>query len=320
MRSSEKLHKTRGRKKFDNFHFLSARAPAFEGFYCKSAKSDGTTLVVICGYVKSGQHSHAFIQVSTQDSETCYFEYPIDQLKVSDEEFNFSINGHCFSKEGISINEKDCVINIKFEKFTAWKRSFFKPTVMGLLSYIPFVECKHDVTAPSLTISGKAQVGNNEVNFKNASGYIDKNWGASFPEKYFWGHVAGFSDSSISIQFAKGCPKWLLWKVPVYIGFLRIDGKTHTFSSVKSGKLTMINVGHREISLENSKYRIILKFNGGTALNLKAPLNGKLDDEIVEHAGINTLVQIYEKSSFRKNRLVIKENVHDSTLEVKNYF
>tara|TARA_B100000508_G_scaffold130740_1_gene118305 strand:- start:9344 stop:10300 length:957 start_codon:yes stop_codon:yes gene_type:complete len=304
-------------RKYDNFHFSSRKRNAFEGFYFKVAKKDGTTLVIICGYAKSPEKSHAFIQVSSQFISTLYFEYPIDSLKMGTGRFEFSIGNNHFNTRGIKLTEKNCNVDLSISMFLPWKRTALKPSIMGQLSRIPLVECKHDVIAPSLEVSGNIEIENNNIRFDNDSGYIDKNWGSSFPRKYKWGHISGFDDPTVSIQFALGRPKWLGIPFPVYVGFFKIKDQIYIFNSLNQGKITMINIGHNELIMENKIFRIHAKFGQGHPLNLFAPSQGKLEDSIIENAGITTEVKVFQKNNLNKYQLIINETVNDATLEIR---
>lgn len=313
---SKLINNTSSALKHNNFHFLHKNGPSFEGFYFKTALVDGTTLVIICGFAKSKVKSHAFIQVSSQLSKTFYFEYPLSSLKTSKETFNFSVGKNTFTQQGIDIKEEDCEINLSFSNFELWNRSFFNPSIMGALTFVPFVECKHDIISPYLEVNGEAKLKSKTLKFQDNSGYIDKNWGTSFPKDYFWGHISSFKNPTVSVQFAKAKPKWLLWKIPVHIGFLRMNGEIHLFKSWKKGKIKLINVGQEQIHLQNNQYKIELKFDKGYPLNLRAPLNGKLDYTILERAGIATSVTIYKKTNKDEFEILLSETVNNATLEI----
>lgn len=301
--------------KFENFHFRTKRPPAFEGFYFKGYQKDGILLVIICGYSKSRSGSHAFLQVSTPENGTQYFEYELSSINRQEGTFNFDIGPHSFSNKGISINEEDCKIAIEFTQFFKWPRSILNPSIMGLLGHVPRVECKHDIVSPGIVLKGSARINGSTYKFTNASGYIDKNWGESFPKSYYWGHITGFTDPSISIQFTKGYPLWGRWRVPVYVGFLKIGENIHTFHSWKIDKMTLINVGHHEIYLENRKWKVTVKLNPGIPLNLRAPSKGSLNDKIVEHAGGNAIVRITRRELNKTEKVFLEEEVNGTTFE-----
>ena len=304
-------------KRYDNFQYLGASEPSFEGFYCKVAKPNGKTFVVICGFARTKEKSYAFIQVGSHFSETKYFEYPIESLNINEAGFSFSIQQHQISMEGISIIEEDCEINLTFENFNAWERTRLRPSIMGILTYVPFVECKHDIVAPHFNASGIVKIEQQTMRFNSDAGYIDRNWGKSFPKRYCWGHLSGFSNDSISIQFAKGSPKWLFLKIPVHIGFLYLNGEITTFKSWRGAQIRIRNTDDFMVYLKNSKYEIQLLFERDKKLQLKAPDEGNIQDEIMEYAGNPTKVKIFKRKKRRANKLIYEETVFNSTLEIR---
>jgi hypothetical protein len=304
-------------KRFDNFHYLGVSQPSFEGFYCKVAKPDGTTIAVICGFARTKEKSYAFIQIGSHFCATKYFEYPIDSLNINKEGFSFSIEQHQISMQGISIRETDCEINLTFDNFIAWKRTLLKPSIMGALTYVPFVECKHDIVGPHFNASGTVKIEEQIIHFTSDAGYIDRNWGKSFPKKYCWGHLSGFSDDSISIQFAKGSPKWLWLTIPVHIGFLYINGEITTFKSWRGAKIQITNTEDLSVCLRNLKYEVQLLFTRDKKFQLKAPDHGNIEEEIMEYAGNPTRVKIFKRNRRIPNELIYDETVLNSTLEIR---
>jgi hypothetical protein len=304
-------------KRYDNFHYLGASHPSFEGFYCKVAKADGTTIVIICGFARTREKSYAFVQVGSHFCETKYYEYPIESLNINEAGFSFSIQQHLISMQGISIIEKDCEINLTFENFTAWKRTRLRPSIMGALTYVPFVECKHDIVAPHFNASGSIKIEQQALYFNSDAGYIDRNWGKSFPKKYCWGHLSGFSDDSISIQFAKGSPRWFFLKIPVHIGFLYINGEITTFKSWRGAQIKIKNTDDFLVRLKNVKYEVQLRFTKDKKLQLKAPDEGNIEEDILEYAGNPTHVMIFKRNKRLPNELIYNETVLNSTLEIR---
>jgi hypothetical protein len=53
---------------------------------------------------------------------------------------------------------------------------------MGWYSFIPFMECKHGIVSANHKIKGKITVNNQIIDFDEGQGYIEKDWGTSFPE------------------------------------------------------------------------------------------------------------------------------------------
>lgn len=310
------LHRSSKRKfhKFDNFHYSKTKAPCFEGFYFKGYSNENI-FIIICGYTKSKNNTVAFLQATIPGEKVNYYEYPLDQLITTKKLFTFKIGRNSFSKNGIIINEDGCNINIRFNDFDSWPRTVLSPSIMGSLSHVPKVECKHDVISPHLSMEGNVQINATQLEINRGIGYIDKNWGRSFPKRYFWGHLNGFSDPSISLQFAKGVPSWGPLRIPVHIGFLRINDELHVFRSWKKEKMTMINVGHFEILIENKNWKIRIELKIGHSLKLRAPIEGELIDNIVEYAGGEAFVQISKKNEKKNEVLILAEKIHGTTFE-----
>ena len=56
-----------------------------------------------------------------------------------------------------------------------------RPGVMGPFSFVPFMECYHGVVNIDHKISGSLMINNEEIDFTDGYGYIEKDWGKSFP-------------------------------------------------------------------------------------------------------------------------------------------
>ncbi len=80
---------------------------------------------------------------------------------------------------------------------------------MGYSYYIPTLPCYHSVLNKSHLISGEIQYPDNNYLLDNALGYMEKNWGTSFPDNYFWMHAVDPTNPSISLLFSQAEIKWL---------------------------------------------------------------------------------------------------------------
>lgn len=49
-------------------------------------------------------------------------------------------------------------------------------------SFIPFMECNHDIVSVNHDLRGRISVNRNVIEFDGGKGYIEKDWGVSFPE------------------------------------------------------------------------------------------------------------------------------------------
>ena len=57
---------------------------------------------------------------------------------------------------------------------------------MGWYSFVPFMECNHGIVSVNHDLYGEISVNGNVIDFNNGKGYIEKDWGVSFPEAWIW--------------------------------------------------------------------------------------------------------------------------------------
>jgi len=53
-------------------------------------------------------------------------------------------------------------------------------------------------------VSGDARLGADEVSLHGATAYAEKNWGAGFPSRWWWGQAHGFDHADVCLAFAGG--------------------------------------------------------------------------------------------------------------------
>ena len=72
--------------------------------------------------------------------------------------------------------------SISYTSLDRYPYSWFNPGIMGWYSFVPFMECKHGVVSMFHSLKGGLQIGDRYVDFNDGTGYIEKDWGRSFPE------------------------------------------------------------------------------------------------------------------------------------------
>ena len=53
-------------------------------------------------------------------------------------------------------------------------------------AFASFMECNHAILSMQNRIDGLVNVNHNKISFNNSIGYIEKDWGCSFPKSYIW--------------------------------------------------------------------------------------------------------------------------------------
>lgn len=292
-----------------NPHLFQGRkkgSPYFEGWYFKMAVSgkETTVLSVIPGISRDTdpEKSHAFIQVITSyTTQSWYIRYPLDAFHADDDPFSITIGPNRFSLDGIilAIDHEDLHLHGKVDHSAVhpFPVRVLEPGIMGWYRYVPFMECFHGVVSTQHVLEGEADLNGKNILFTGGSGYIEKDWGTSFPSAWVWMQSNSFPDSSVSCMLSVARIPFLFRTFTGFLGFVEVEGNLirfatytgaliETFSCSDSGCLVSINTGKELIEFSASL---------GSASHLKAPRQGSMDRIINESVMGTITLTIREK-------------------------
>ena len=178
----------------DIYHGFNKKPPYFEGWYYKSISNDEQSrYAIIPGIFIAKDHTknHAFIQIlDGMSGRATYHEFPIGAFYADRKMFDVWIGDNHFHQNGINLNIDDDLLKIKGElHFTGgagWPISLISPGVMGWYAWLPFMETYHGIVSFDHRIDGELTVENQQIDFNNGRGYIEKDWGQAFPSAYVW--------------------------------------------------------------------------------------------------------------------------------------
>ena len=266
------------------FQGEKARAPYFEGWYYKQIDSEGRMLAIIPGIQKSEDKS-AFIQVifgSPPVSE--YFSYSYDSFRYSKKTLNINIGDCLFSYKELILNiigEKGFSVtgSLEFTETTPLKASLFNPGIMGWYQLVPGMECLHGLVSANHKVRGTVLLNGEEWNFNNSPGYIEKDWGRSFPQSWIWTQCNSFENSpGTSVMLSIARVPWLGRFFTGFLGFVYHDEKMFRIGTYTGHKLTGLELSeeYAEISISGNKTSLIFRLEKGSSAILKAPEQGRM--------------------------------------------
>lgn len=296
----------------------------FEGWYYKIIDADQQhALAVIPGvsFDKEGKDCHAFIQVlDAHRSKVHYFRYDLSQFKYGEDFFWVEIGGNFFTGDEIRLDiERDGVRikgTLKFEEILRYPKSLAKPGIMGPYSFIPFMECYHGIVNIHHRITGTLNLFGEDTDFGNGYGYIEKDWGTSFPEAWIWMQSNHFPGEDVSLMFSVAKIPWLGNHFMGFISFLRIGDKIHHFATYTKARIMHLDYKSNvlNIIMEDGKHRmeLVAEHSGGGIL--KAPKNGLMAMEILE--SITALVHV--KLSHKNGEVIYAGSGSNTGLEISS--
>jgi tocopherol cyclase len=262
----------------------------FEGWYFKHVSADRRQVwSFIPGISLSHEGRHAFIQVlNGRTGESQVYEYEVEAFSASGKELNVHVGQSHFTTEGVTLDlqnkSQKITGTISYASMEQYPSSLFNPGIMGWYSFVPFMECKHGVVSMYHTLKGGLLIGDTYVDFDGGTGYIEKDWGSSFPESWIWLHCNTFASTNSSFTFSVAKIPWLGSYFIGFISFLKIEGKFINLSTWSKARIEKLEYADNnlKISITNKKYILEVEALNQQAGPLKAPVLGSMTRIIKE--------------------------------------
>jgi tocopherol cyclase len=271
----------------------------FEGWYFKQVcEKIQQSISFIPGISLKKGDEHAFIQVIIAPKiQTHYFRFDISEFITEDHPFFVRIANNTFSETGISIDLKNEKIQIKgmltYGPFEEIESSIYSPTIMGPFTYIPNMECNHGVISMNHLVEGQLTIDEDVWTFDSDRGYLEKDWGTSFPQRYLWVQANHFDDPSVYFMASVAKIPFLGFTFNGIIANLVIEGKEHRFATYNGFKDKNIRKFDGGFSFELKRGKdlceVIVQFDDSG--ELKAPQNGAMSGVIKEGLGAKITVK-----------------------------
>jgi tocopherol cyclase len=240
----------------------------FEGWYYKLVSEDESyTLAFIPGVSINKKDPHAFVQVfisKTEKSETklstFYIRYLMTDFSYGHDDFWVRIGKNYFSKDKISIDIQNDQVKIfgilSIEGSKPIKKTLLMPNIMGPFGYLSFMECYHGIVSMTHQLDGIFKISDQIVSFHEGKGYIEKDWGKSFPRAYVWLQSNHFKDQKTSFMFSYADIPFLGFYFKGLIANLLYQGKEYRFATYNFAKIKKETIGHQDVFYEIKKGEI----------------------------------------------------------------
>jgi len=246
---------------------------------------------------------HAFIQIiDGKTTETWYIKYPLEEFSYSKQKFEVAIGKNHFSYDGFHLDIDDEGINVKgevrFKNIRPLKSTLLNPGIMGLYSFIPFMECYHGLVSMDHGLEGGLKVNGSEVDFSGGRGYSEKDWGRSMPSAWIWMQSNHFEKTGTSFMLSVAKIPWLGSSFTGFLCVLLLEGKLHRFATYTGARLTHLELGDEIIAIEvkDKQYHLIMNASHAGRGILAAPLHGAMDRRIAESVDAIIDLTILDKS------------------------
>lgn len=291
-------------------------APYFEGWYFRTVSRGGRSISVIPGISLCKNDSHCFVQLLDSDGLIIYKRYPLSDFEYSKDRFLINIGENSFSDEGLNLNiedENSVFGKVFFNEKIEYPKSIWSPTIMGPLSYFPLLECRHEVICVKSTLAGRLTLDGEDIDMSGGSGYIEKDWGVSFPEKYLWTQSSGFLNHDASFMLAAATVPLMGKKINGLIAYLYENNRFHTFTTYGCARVNSMNYcgDMLEIDVKSPSQELVVSILRREDSPLKAPAAGNMKREITESCNDTIKVELRDK-----NHTIFSDTAKKSATEI----
>ena len=257
-----------------NFHGDRKHGAFFEGWYLKHQK-DGRMLALIpaCHRDRQGRPSVS-LQVVTGE-RAWSMDVPLSQFRVARNRFAVAVGGSRFTEAGVVLDVEGEDLRLTGEL----RYGPFQPLesdIMGPFRLIPGLQCHHGILSLSHRVEGAVVLNGETWDFTGGSGYIEKDWGRSFPRAYLWAQcswpgscvVAAAADVPLGLRCVTGCI-CVVWH----------GGREYRLATYRGARVEEERPGY--LRVRQGPYTLEVELLGGRGLDLRAPVLGEMDTRTI---------------------------------------
>lgn len=276
------------------FHGNRKKHSFFEGWYFKQ-QWDGHTLAVIPAFhVDDRGKASASIQVITE-KESWWVTYPAEQFYADSSRLYVRVGESLFTEKGVKLRVYAEGLslegNLSFGQLIPAKKD-----LMGPFRWFPRMQCNHQAVSLFHSVRGRMTLNGTRLEFPLGKGYIEKDWGSSFPERYVWTQcsfpgknlpgeqpmcvMASVADVPFLGRSFVGCICAILYR-----------GKQYRMATYTGAKVLQ-NTG-RELAIAQGKYLLRITVLADHLWPLLAPKKGRMTRTIYESAACRVRYELY---------------------------
>ena len=160
----------------------------FEGWYYKIVDaSEQYAFAFIPGInMDNDGNKSAFIQVlDGKKKKSKFHKFRYDCFLARPGKLDIRIEDNRFTADRVFLNLPEIKGEFEFTGNVPWPSPLYAPGIMGPYTFVPFMECYHGIVSMDHTIMGNLILNQKHISFDHGRGYIEKDWGRSFPTAYF---------------------------------------------------------------------------------------------------------------------------------------
>ncbi len=282
------------------YHGWGRKRTYFEGWYYKLVSADEKEALAIIPGIAMDEfgNKEAFIQLfDGKHNHADFFIFPAEDFKPNERRFEVAVASNHFTSHGMRLELEKVHGQLEFTNQQPWPSSWYSPGIMGPGAFVPYLQCYHGVLSMSHNIKGGLTINGKYIDFTGGKGYLEKDWGRSFPKAYFWMQCNHFQDSTLSVKASIAQVSWMGKSFIGLIAGVQKDNKLMQFTTYNFTKLNKARAsnGSIELAMQNGKYLLDLRAKMGETTPLLSPMKGLMEGKVNESMTSELHVLLTEK-------------------------
>ena len=258
---------------------------------------------------------HAFVQmIDGTRGQTYYERYDADQFVCDPDRHHVIVGNNVFTKEYAEIDLPQAKGRVELHDITPWPSELGAPGVMGWYSFVPGMQCYHGVVSMNHFLSGQLEYQGQTYDMSDGKGYIEKDWGSSFPKCWIWMQSNSFSEHKRPVSFMASAAH-IPWMGKYFVGYLvalYLDDKLYKWTTYNGAKMTSsIDDDHVYLSFKKGKSSIDIKAKKGHTGELISPIKGEMTGKVNE--SIAAAIEVTVKDG---DKIIFEDTGRHAGLEV----
>jgi len=278
------------------------RAPYFEGWYYKLIdSSEQHRLAVIPGIFKGAEPAsgHAFVQVlDGMSGEATYHEYPVQAFQAARQGLDVRVGPNCFTLRAVTLEidtpRRSVRGTLRLSGLTPWPSTVTSPGVMGFFAWIPFLQTYHGVVSLDHVIEGSLTFDGETIDFSDGRGYIEKDWGRSFPEAWVWMQTNHFDQPGTSFTASIAVIPLLGFSFRGLIVGLWHGSELYRFATYTGASIDALTISDEEVqaTISDSDYRLEITARRAKGGVLRGPTGLDMRGRVPESLRVTVTVRL----------------------------
>ena len=287
----------------DWYHGHGRERTFFEGWYFKLIGPTGRHKLALIPGVFLGDDPHAFIQVlDGATSNAWYHRFPLEQFWAAPDQFAIRVGESTFTASEIALSldrpEQTIKGTLRFSGQAPWPVRLTAPGIMGWYAWVPTMECYHGVVSLDHAINGSLTVNGTALDFSGGRGYIEKDWGKSFPSAWIWLQTNHFETTGTSLTASIAMIPWQFTRFRGFIVGFWHEGTLYRFATYTGAKTVSLAVDDAQVDwmltgrTAGAEHRLHLVATRGEAGILAGPSTVDMGKRVAESLTANVAVTL----------------------------